>query len=459
MSKTKNYTILWQYLAFFLVLVILLLFSFAKDAKALTIYENFDTYTAGESINGQGGWTTTGTGNLAVVNTNSNTNPNSLTSSTNNSISAYRNLSASSTNFFLEAYIRPDAGTREIATGIGDASGSDFSFWIESSTGEAVANWPGSGSYTFETGLALDTYHRIAMEATHNGTSYEVNLYVNGSLDYSTTTSAYSAGQLSRHFIFRPNAGTGGLTGHRIDTITLLTDADINPESGIIDIVLPNDMTAYPFNPIPVEITYNNIDTYDYLQFDLVNTDYGQNVYVQNAYVPFNGTSLTYETNWSLGLTGNYTLRVRLFDSVEGTYTEYSDTIVFILGSESTIPDQGFSSSTFATSTALDSGNLLSYVNVPQLLLTKAPFGYFFQIYGIVTNAVNNPPEASNFGVGDFDINLNGATTIIVMFSTSTVAHFLTPSIISPIRALLVAITYIITAISIYHIVRQSHVL
>jgi len=118
-----------------------------------------------------------------------------------------------------------------------------------------------------------------------------------------------------------------------------------------------------------------------------------------------------------------------------------------------------FTGATVGTSTLLSTTNLLSFLNVPQLLQTKVPFGYFFQIRdAILEGAGASSTTAIPSGLISYKIGQN-ATTTIDMFSTSTIAYYVTPGIASTFRGLMVIFLYIEFAYFMYHRARSKHLI
>lgn len=443
-----------------MVCVILFLVSFySEKAHGAVITENFDSYSTG-NLNGQGGWFANednpGTA-IQVTNSVTQSAPNSVRN--NSGSGGISDLKfATSTEFFLSYYSYNDGtgNSHNVRIALNNTTSINTDFNSSENFTVAVPKSDGSNqTVTVATGLSNATWYKLGLKYELVGGFYEVTAFVNDAQVFASTTKA-TVREFNRLRIVTSNGNN-----FRTDSISLLTGSDVNPVSRINSIDAPTNI-LYAFNPVPVEINYNQLDTYDFITFDVQNLTLGQNVFIPPAPIPpITNTNLTFEGDLNLGTQGEYTFRARLFDSENNLYTDWSDTITFGLGSTSTPPvyDYNVASTTFGTSTAIDSGNLLSYVNIPQLLLTKAPFGYFFQIYGIVGNTITNPPEATSLPIGEFDIYLNNSTTTVVMFSTSTVSTFLTPEIIAPIRTLLVAVIYLLTGLTAYRIVRHSHIL
>lgn len=457
----KNKTPLYVTGCMIMVFIILAVFYLsAEKAKAITVTEDFDSYSTGQ-LSGKGNWVSvSGTqSELGVVATNAFSAPNAVAPNGIGTVLTRSIVATSSpTKVNIDWFIyKPNSGESLRLSAIDTTGGQIASVVVDSNENIELAMKSGFVEVGSTISVNTWTEFNLNIESISGVLNYE--LRKNGTLIHTSTTT--DAG--NDDFMAIQIAKVGNLdTGNRIDSITVLTDSDVNPVSGITNINEPIDQLVYAFNPIPVDIDYNQLDTYDYMVFDLRNTTLGQNVFLPPANLPaVTNTGLNYSSTFSLGSQGLYTLRARLYDSVNNLYTDWSSTIEFGLGATSTIsiPDQGFASSTFATSTAIDSGNLLSYIDVPQLLSTKAPFGYFFQAYSIVSNSISNPESATPFPSGSFDIEINNATMTVEMFSTSTVSYFLPQNVIAPIRAILVAIIYIMTLISIYTIVRHSHLL
>lgn len=454
----KKFFYTWSIL---MIIIIIESFLFNEKAKASTYTEDFDSYSTGQ-LSGQGSWES-GTGDqsqIGVVNSNSYSAPNSIAPNGANTVNTFFEV-ATSTNLIASAeyYLyKPDSG-ESMRVGIYDSITNLIAAVVVNSSETIEIQRATGGFVSTGSTISHSTYTRIKFEIEEISTGVmEYNVYNNGSLVYTATTT-HSRNDI-KYFGVQKIAALSST--NRLDSMTFLTDDDVNPVSRVI-LDTPVNENIYAFNTVPFSGTYNNLETYNYIVFDLNKISSPQaNVYVPPyELLPTTVINQDWEFNKTFNQLGEYTLRARLYDSVNNLYTDWSDPKTFSVGSTSTPPveDYNVGSSTFATSTALDSGNLLSYINIPQLLSTKAPFGYFFQAYSIVTNSISNPPTASTFGNGSFDISIAGSTTTVEMFSTSTVSYFLTPNVIAPIRAILVAILYMLTLFTIYQIVRHSHLL
>jgi len=114
-----------------------------------------------------------------------------------------------------------------------------------------------------------------------------------------------------------------------------------------------------------------------------------------------------------------------------------------------------FLSGTVGTSTLPDSTNLLSFLNVPQLLATKIPFAYIFQIADGIKTGISSS-TAATIPSGTFTWKgPTGATTTTDFFSTTTIGYYFSPSLISAWRAFELAILYITFGYALY--MRAKH--
>lgn len=120
---------------------------------------------------------------------------------------------------------------------------------------------------------------------------------------------------------------------------------------------------------------------------------------------------------------------------------------------------------TTATNTSgLSQTSLLSFLNVPNLLKTRVPFAYIFQMYSTMMSAIGTTTVASTIPTGTFTIpwrNYTGTTTISVdMFSTTTITYFLNQTAIDLLRGLMVAVTYFSCGWFLFHDARnRKHII
>jgi len=111
---------------------------------------------------------------------------------------------------------------------------------------------------------------------------------------------------------------------------------------------------------------------------------------------------------------------------------------------------------------ASTSGGFMEFLNVPNLLQTRIPFAYFFQLTAIMENL--DQYSSTTIPSGAFDWKWASGTpaekTIRVdLFSTTTISTFLSPTLTSLLRNLMVAVTYFSTMWFLYHEAKRKHLL
>jgi len=93
------------------------------------------------------------------------------------------------------------------------------------------------------------------------------------------------------------------------------------------------------------------------------------------------------------------------------------------------------------------------------LLQTKVPFGYFFEAKDAITAGVSSS-STTPIPSGTFSVSIYGfGTTTVDMFSTTTVGYFLTPSRVSLLRGIMVAVLYIEFVYLLYHRGRSQKII
>lgn len=121
----------------------------------------------------------------------------------------------------------------------------------------------------------------------------------------------------------------------------------------------------------------------------------------------------------------------------------------------------GGGSWTVSTSTSgLKQTNLLSFLNVPNLLQTKFPFAYIPQIYSAITQGLGTSTLAENFPSATLSmpwfLSPTSSTTLTVtLFSSSTVTHFLPQQSRDIIRAFLILVIWWEWGMFIWHDIRH----
>jgi len=109
-----------------------------------------------------------------------------------------------------------------------------------------------------------------------------------------------------------------------------------------------------------------------------------------------------------------------------------------------------FYSGTLGTSSLTATTSFLSFLNVPDLLRKRIPFAYIFQIADGIYEGINSS-STGEIPSGNFVWhNTQNGTTTFDFFSKNTIETYLSPSIISLWRALLLAILTIEFGYAIY---------
>jgi len=176
--------------------------------------------------------------------------------------------------------------------------------------------------------------------------------------------------------------------------------------------------------------------------WNITNTTVGITLDVATGTLAYYNGYYTFSRSMILPYNGNYTAQAILYDSSTGS-TTLSNTIYFGLNSTSTTLDLGIASSS--------ENGLLGFLNVPELLKTKIPFAYMFQIATALQTAIATT-STSNISTGSFNWKLgNNATTTIDMFSSSTIKYFFTDTYINIFRTLEVATIWFSLGWFLYH--------
>lgn len=110
---------------------------------------------------------------------------------------------------------------------------------------------------------------------------------------------------------------------------------DSSGDTGFSSSISPTNPTSqtYMSNPIPFTGTYNNVNTYNQIVYEINQTDLGVQLAGQVQNIPLvNGTGLTYSSSRNLPYQGNYTYRAKLYDTTTGSSTAWSSAISFAVG-------------------------------------------------------------------------------------------------------------------------------
>lgn len=149
----------------------------------------------------------------------------------------------------------------------------------------------------------------------------------------------------------------------------------------------------------------------------------------------------------------------------DSVYTE-GDTYVYsgfhYTSSTKTLQGGGGTSFSWGTTTSDLPSGFMEFLNVPELLKTRIPFAYFFQLTDVLQNldnyATTSIPDAG------FDWKwASGSpaekTLHVDLFSTTTIGALISPTMLGIMRNLMVVVTYFGTAWMLYHEAKRKHLL
>lgn len=142
-------------------------------------------------------------------------------------------------------------------------------------------------------------------------------------LAITTAGSAYTPDWSGTIYYVKANR-TGGTSGWSF-VPTVIPD-------GITTVTSPT-ATTYLSNPVTFSGTYANGATFNVIQFDIRNTTQGIQLNSSPLSLPaVNGSGLSFSTTKNLPFQGNYTVSMRLYDTVNATSTAWTSPISFGLG-------------------------------------------------------------------------------------------------------------------------------
>jgi len=119
----------------------------------------------------------------------------------------------------------------------------------------------------------------------------------------------------------------------------------------------------------------------------------------------------------------------------------------------------------FIASTTIEdipSEGFISFLNVMDLLKTKEPFAYLPTLWDILQHPENYSTSTIPYGylTWTFASGTPAERTFVVdLFSTSTIAYYINPTILNILRTLMVVITYISTIWFIYHDLKNRKII
>lgn len=271
----------------------------------------------------------------------------------------------------------------------------------------------------FNSGKTADGYSNFSSLG-----SFAYELCDSSGCDYEYQNSYFGSSGISYINILEPENGTTTIS----TTINLKTEIYIPEAYTNTEIIFFLSRVEDNFNSVWQEAT-----TYEFTGTNGINT---------------------YEENGITLEEGLYNFSVGLYDENNETVAYQSEIFTVI---SSAIPDSALIYSNTASGTASTLGDLMSFVNVPELLKTKKPFAYLFQIAEIFKNL--DSVESESFPTGSFDINIpkgTSSTTVTVnFFSESVFDTLFTEETQAILRTILVAVTWAELAWFLYNDIKR----
>lgn len=274
---------------------------------------------------------------------------------------------------------------------------------------------------------------------TYGDGNYIVYFYQN-STDYNAGTRNYYA--VFNRFLSSWSIGSLGAISSttRITTITSPTNGSTT-SGGIVDF-------NYSF--------FNGSEGYDRYGFELRDITGSFQYTAKESSITASGNN-TVSTTTSLTAGHLHLWRPYLKRNSDNNFI-YGNWISFDVSYASSSSTPLILGNEYATSTT----GFLPFLNISKLLQTKAPFAYIPQVYDVVVSAIQTststiPSTSINFVLASGTTAVQ--TVAIDLFSTSTITHFLTPTYVGYLRALMVAVTYISTMLFLFKDAQRRHII
>jgi len=211
-------------------------------------------------------------------------------------------------------------------------------------------------------------------------------------------------------------------------------------------------VTGYinPTNEVVFETEYyaNSQNEFDRLIFEIRDLSVGQNL------VPLVSNTIT-QNSWStftatttLTTDHQYFWRPVMTNTTTGFQVEGKWNLLYIINNTN---GQTFDPSLVATTTP---SAFSDFLNIGNLLSTKIPFAYVYQIGTLLLDLANSTTTAVA-PIGQIPINLGHGTSTLTVFSTSTVTYFFSDSQISLLRGIMVLILYVGSGLLIWRMIHN----
>jgi len=303
--------------------------------------------------------------------------------------------------------------------------------------------------WTFNFGCTIDSSTQVTCPLSAGG-GFLATTPANGVGDYwlSFTDGTYSGGATDVYYPMHYNGSSWSATA--TDGLTMTSPT----------------ATTYVSNPITFSGTYNNSATYNQIQFVLENTTLGTSVSMAPIVLPStNGTGLSWSTTRSLPFQGDYTVKARLYDTVNATGTPYTSIVSFGLGTTTTTSTTTQSNlpgsflpidcGTFDVGCYMKNAAVWLFYPTQQTLdqfsqisfAHTFPFSYAFD----TVNVYNELFDSTTTGTSTVDVTVSGYH--IVFLSSSLIAG---APYLSTMRLLIGYGIWIMAAFAIYRMVLKA---
>lgn len=269
---------------------------------------------------------------------------------------------------------------------------------------------------------------------------------------------------------FHAGDTTVQLTGaNHYPYVVIYDSGGTNPATtttGFISPYVPADLTTSTSTTVVFSVPYFFNDTTSFGIYDSVSlriTDLGDGTYVDTIpdTISASGPN-TYSTSLVLKYSHQYLWQPRMYlasNPSQQIAGNISTLYAVAISTTTETLNPALLSGTVGTSTLPSAANFLSFLNVPQLLQTKVPFAYIFQVKDGLTQGIQSTSTTA-IPAGNLSYKLPGqATTSIPFFSTSTVGYFLNQNEVSLLRGLMVAFLYVDFGYLLYRMAKSKKLL
>jgi len=203
---------------------------------------------------------------------------------------------------------------------------------------------------------------------------------------------------------------------------------------------IPINFTYWSATSTYGNVSIRNLDSYEWQTFQFSTSTIGT--------VHIIGESQVNQTSTTTPYIAFFNVQEKLGGSSISTSTNFS-----VVNNEGyKTPFDEITQGTLGTTTLPNTTNLLSFLNVPELLKTKIPFGYIFQIVNTIKTSIQNSTSTGiSSGTIYIKLNPNLATTTIDFFSETTIRKYLPQPYINLFRGLEIAFIWFECVWFIYH--------